>query len=222
MPMADAVAMPRVSGLPGRTVSLSTTSLLCAAAVFAGAAAAAAGLAHGQVRPVPVLTTAGASTSAASFALTNFAGGRCLGIAADARDRYVLLQKCAAGSGSAGQHWHWGRESPDGRGFHQLITDSGNCLGLADDRTSPGTSVVVRRCAGPGDAGQFWQSATSFRVCTKRSMRYNLLISLRAVESPREAALVIGADAAGTTGGPIVLRQWAGQCNDEYWAQQAR
>lgn len=210
--------MPRALGRPRRTVSLSTTLLLCAAAVFAGAAAAAAGLVHPRARPVPVLTTASVSASTGSFMLRNLAGDECLGVAAHAPGRQVLLQRCAPGSAS--QDWHWGRQSPDDRGFYQLVAGS-TCLGLAGNSTSPGTGVVARRCAGPGDAGQFWQPATGSPACTERSVRYRLLVSLRAVQSPTDAALVIGPNAAGTTGVPIVLRQWAGRCNDEYWALTA-
>lgn len=220
MPTADAVAMPRVPILPRRAVSLSATLLLCAAAVFLGAAAAAAGLLLGHVRLAPVLTTTSAGTSAASFVLRNLAGDECLGVAAHARDRQVLLQRCAPGSPS--QDWHWGHASPDDKGFYQLVADGSTCLRLADDSTAPGTGVVARRCGGQSDADQYWQWAKGYPTCAKKSARYDLLVNLRAVESPTDAALVIGARAVGTVGEPIVLRQWVGSCNSEYWAQQER
>jgi hypothetical protein len=151
--------------------------------------------------------------SAAPFALRNYADDQCL--AGHGRDAHMVLRGC---TGSAGQDWHWGQENPDDMGFYQIVADGQNCLGLADDRTSPGTPVVVRRCAGSGDANQFWQPAKSYAACTKRSTRYFLLVNLRAVESPTDAALVIGAHAGGTTDRVVALGQWAGQCNGEYWA----
>jgi hypothetical protein len=136
-------------------------------------------------------------------------GPLCLGITGGDSNAPAVQWTCDAGHPD--QEWYEGAEYGT-TGFYQLknATGSGQCLGVAAASTAEGAQVVGWDCL-PSHLDQYWYPLAS---CGDGA--YEAWLNLGAWTAGKEYVFGVTGN-SNAVGAPVILWQYQGACNNQYW-----
>jgi hypothetical protein len=135
----------------------------------------------------------------------NTQGAICLGITGGEKDASALVWTC---NNHADQQWRQGKEYGS-TGYHQLVNNDNQCLGVYGGSAAEGAHVVGWDCL-TGHKDQYWKWDTS-RNCSYQSLTYNTLDNLNSGD-------VLGVEAnSSTSGAGVIIWRFQGPCNNQFW-----
>jgi hypothetical protein len=138
--------------------------------------------------------------------LKNFASGLCLGISSGAIDGDAVQATCVHHND---QEWTAG--DPVGNGFYRIYNKNNQCLGVSAGETHNGAQVVATPCLG-GHDDQLWFYTNN----VSPQCDYPFFGPIFNDKATNKVIGVAGGSTA--TGAPIVIFDFQGQCNNQYWS----
>ncbi|HLX49817.1 MAG TPA: RICIN domain-containing protein [Streptosporangiaceae bacterium] len=135
----------------------------------------------------------------------NYSSGLCLGVSHGAVDGDAVQAGCV---NHPDQEWTEGDAFADG--FYRIYNGYGQCLGVSAGETHDGADVVATACLG-GHNDQLWRVEPN--VSPQCDYPY-----FAPIFNDKATGKVIGvANGSTATSAPIVIFEFQGQCNNQYW-----
>jgi hypothetical protein len=208
-------------------VSVSAAGLVAGLLAFGGVAGAAPALAagppesHGAVQPAPVTAIPVEAQAQAvvpslmeNWNTSSSGGALCLGVTAGESNAPAVQWNCAPGHPD--QEWSVGVEYGS-TGFYQIQNEltspedpEGQCLGVAGGVISEGAQVVGWDCDA-GHPDQYWAPVA---ICDDGL--FEAYENLAAAQDGEEYVVGVAGN-SNAFGAAVVLWQYQGVCNNQFW-----